>query len=69
MTEREQQLTLTKEQAELLLPLLPSLFASTALPKQGENTQDAGERYIISEKKGKNSRSTRAQNYLLVSVV
>ena len=63
--------TLTKEQAALLLPLLPSLVASATPPKHGIQ-EDSGEGgYTITqmfEKKSKNSKSTRAQNYLLVSV-
>jgi hypothetical protein len=69
MAERQLNLGLTKEQAEILLPLLPSLVASAA-PPEGTRTQDE-ERYTTSqmfEKKHKNSKSTRAQNYLLVSV-
>lgn len=71
MAERLQQLNLTKEQAEILLPLLPSLVASMAPLQLGEATQDDGGEYTTSQmfaKKGKNSKSTRVQNYLLVSV-
>ena len=63
--------TLTKEQAAILLPLLPNL-AGLVTAAQPEETAKGGEEpsYSISEmfeKKKKNSRSTIAQNYLLVS--
>ena len=59
--------TLTKEQAEILLPLLPTL-ASRPQPAQSE--VEVVPRYSVDEMfvKKKNSRCTPAQNYLLVSV-
>ena len=67
--------TLTKEQAAILLPLLPNL-AELVTAAQPEETVKGGEAqqeepsYSISEMfemKKKNTRSTIAQNYLLVS--
>ena len=74
--ERKMAVTLTKEQASMLLPLLPNLaglIASQTLSKaattnSGEYTQSEA-LYSISDmfSKKKNSCSTAAQNYLLVS--
>ena len=69
-------LTLSKEQAALLLPLLPAALAqssSAALASQDATrpVTDGISQYTNAEmfmKKKKNSKSTPAQNYLLVSV-
>ena len=65
--------SITKEQAEILLPLLPTLL-SQQRQSQSENEHQQLEvaRYSIDEmfvKKKKNSRCTPVQNYLLVSVL
>ena len=63
--------TLTKEQAEILLPLLPTLLSQPQQPQSAENEVEVAARYSVEEmfvKKKKNSRCTPAQNYLLVSV-
>ena len=75
--ERKMAVTLTKEQASMLLPLLPNLAgliasqtsSKAATTNGGEYTQSEA-LYSISDmfsKKKKNSCSTAAQNYLLVS--
>jgi len=61
-------LTLSKEQAAILLPLLPTALAHSSK----ETTSSAGDaaEYSIEEmlkKKKRNGKSTPAQNYLLVS--
>ena len=71
--------TLSKEQAAILLPLLPSLAETLARPVQAQASQpptpsetplsDSPE-YTNAEmftRKKKNERSTAAQNHLLVS--
>ena len=58
-------LTLTKEQASALLPLLPSLLAKE--PAEVSENQESFSIEAMLEKKAKNTASTRAQNYLLVS--
>lgn len=66
-------LTLSKEQAAIPAPLVPSILASSRTPEVLASTEDnmmERERYTTAEmfsKKGKNFRSTKAQNYLLVS--
>lgn len=65
--------TLMKEQAVMLLPLLPKLagFATTQPDTMnGDEYLQQEASYSISDmftKKKKNARSTTAQNYLLVS--
>ena len=62
--------TLTKEQALILLPLLPNL-AGLVTSQQGATNGDECTQpealYSVSDKFVKNSCSTAAQNYLLVS--
>jgi hypothetical protein len=56
---------LSKEQAEMLLPLIPALQKSTSAIEDG-----SGCRFTIDEmfaKERPRGRSTPAQNYLLVS--
>lgn len=68
-------LTLSKEQAALLLPLLPAAIAQSSLALRASQdvtypATDGVPQYTIAEmftKKGKNSKSTAVQNHLLVS--
>ena len=58
-------LSLSKEQAALLMPLLPALQQSVV-----ETSNQSVDSYSIADmfsKKKKNSKSTPAQSYLLVS--
>ena len=71
--------TLSKEQAAILLPLLPSLAETLAQPAQAlpPSSVDVNEtsketQYTNAEmfsRKRKNARSTAAQNHLLVSTI
>lgn len=74
--ETKMSVTLSKEQAAVLLPLLPNLAGLVAAAQPGTanggGVQQQEPSYSISEmfeKKKKNTRSTFAQNYLLVSIL
>ena len=73
--ETKMSVTLSKEQAAVLLPLLPNLAglvaaAQPAVTANSDGVHQQEPSYSVSEmfeKKKKNTRSTFAQNYLLVS--
>ena len=85
MTSSSGTVTLSKEQAAILLPLLPSLAESLAQPEAQPQAQKSllsapspdvnnveGAQYTNAEmftRKKKNARSTSAQNHLLVSIL
>jgi len=81
MTSSSGTVTLSKEQAAILLPLLPSLAESLAQPEAQKSLSPApspdvnnveGAQYTNAEmftRKKKNARSTSAQNHLLVSIL
>ena len=75
--ETKMSVTLSKEQAAVLLPLLPNLAglvaaAQPAVTANSDGVHQQEPSYSVSEmfeKKKKNTRSTFAQNYLLVSIL